>query len=283
MKTPPSFLTFNKSQRRGIVWTVVIFAVLHFGIRFYPKPYPENETTFRLDSLTQQKVDSFAVVKSLSNKDTIYPFNPNYISDFKAYQLDISMEVVRRIRAFRASGNYINSVKVFKQVTQLPNNEVDRISPYLKIPKPRLPAIQPKKVARIKNEFNGATAADLQEVHGIGEAYANRIIDLRNKLGGFLDKNQLDDVWGLPPEVKQRVWLHFKLDALPLIKKKNINEMTIAQLSSLYYVSPSLASRIVAVRTQKETLASWDELDAIPQLDSIKKARLSLYLHFGKL
>ena len=96
-------------------------------------------------------------------------------------------------------------------------------------------------------------------------------------------KNQLDDVWGLAPEVRERIWVGFKLDSLPSIQKKNINEMTIAQLSSLYYVSPSLASRIVALRTQKVTLTSWDDLKAISQLDSIKKARLSLYLHFEKL
>ena len=73
---------------------------------------------------------------------------------------------------------------------------------------------------------------------------------------------------------------HFKLDSIPVIKKQNINSLTIAQLTQNYYVNTSLASKIVAVRTQKEHLTSWKDLIAIQQLDSGKKARLSLYLYF---
>ena len=73
---------------------------------------------------------------------------------------------------------------------------------------------------------------------------------------------------------------HFKLDSIPVIKKQNINSLTIAQLTQNYYVNTSLASKIVAIRTQKEHLTSWKDLIAIQQLDSVKKARLSLYLYF---
>ena len=73
---------------------------------------------------------------------------------------------------------------------------------------------------------------------------------------------------------------YFKLDSIPVIKKQNINSLTIAQLTQNYYVNTSLASKIVAIRTQKEHLTSWKDLIAIQQLDSVKKARLSLYLSF---
>ena len=73
---------------------------------------------------------------------------------------------------------------------------------------------------------------------------------------------------------------HFKLDSIPVIKKQNINSLTIAQLTQNYYVNTSLVSKIVAIRTQKEHLTSWKDLIAIQQLDSVKKARLSLYLYF---
>lgn len=281
MKASPSSLNLNKSQRRGILWTFAIFLVLHFVLRFYPKNNPKAPSLFVLDSLAQQKVDSLIAVKATETKDTIYPFNPTYISDFKAYQLGISMEAVQRIRSYRASGKYINSLQDFKNVTQLPDDKIAEIRPYLKFPKQRFSAPKPKKVVRITKELNGASETDLQEVYGIGEVYAKRIIDLRNKLGGFHLKDQLNDVWGLTPETQSRIWEHFTLDSIPTIKKKNINEITIAELSALYYINSSLASRIVAVRTQKETLASWEDLSAIQQLDSIKKARLSLYLSFN--
>lgn len=281
MKPLPSFLTLTKSQRRGMLWTFSIFLGLHLALRFYPKNNPKAPSLFILDSLAQRKVDSLIAVKPTESKDTIYPFNPNYISDFKAYQLGISIEVVHRIRSYRVSGKYINSLLDFKNVTQLPDDKVAQIRPYLKLPKPRSVSFKPKKVVRIKKELNGASETDLQEVYGIGKVYAKRIIDLRNKIGGFLVKDQLNDVWGLASETQNHIWEHFTLDSIPTFKKKNINEITIAELSALHYISPSLASRIVAVRTQKEILTSWEDLNAIQHLDSIKKARLSLYLSFN--
>ena len=110
---------------------------------------------------------------------------------------------------------------------------------------------------------------------------SQRIIAMRNQLGGFLIKDQLDDVWGLKPEVQEQLWVYLRLDSVPFIEKQNINNLTIAQLSKSPYISASLASSIVALRTQQDSLTSWRDLVVINQIDSIKKARLSLYLYFN--
>jgi len=281
VKTPPKFLNLTKAQRRGMIWTLFLFLLAHLGIRFLPSNHKDIDPFLVLDTLAQQHVNALIATKQAKSKDTIYPFNPNYISDYKAYQLDIPMEVVYRIRAYRNTGEYITSEKTLQQVAKLSNEELSRIRPYLKLPKSSLPKSQKKKRNRIKKELNAATAIDLQYVHGIGKTFADRIISLRNKLGGFVVKDQLDDVWGLRPETQHRLWEHFTLDSIPIIKKQNINDLTIAQLSEQYYVSASLASKIVAVRTQKDSLTSWNDLIAIQQLDSVTKARLSLYLSFN--
>ena len=264
-----------------MIWTFILFLLIHFGIAFYPKNNPKRNTYLQLDSLTQMHVEALAAKKQESIKDTIYPFNPNYITDFKAYQLGISMEAIYRIRAYRDAGNYITSEKVFQQLTALSNEELLRIRPYLKLPKSISPKVQKLKKKPIKKQLNAATITDLQQVYGIGEVFANRIISTRDKLGGFIIKDQLNDIWGLSPETQQLLWEHFVLDSIPIIRKQNINNLTIAQLAQHYYVSASLASSIVAVRTQKEHLSSWNDLAIIQQLDSVKKARLSLYLSFN--
>lgn len=281
MNSSPSNLSLTKSQRRGVIWTLAIFLVLHLGMLFVPMAPHKAPSTLLLDSISQRKADSLMAINYVESKDTIFPFNPNYISDFKAYQLDISIQAVNRIRSFRATGNYINSLQVFRQVSKLSDSEIRRIRPYLKLPKSQFPAANYSKEKVVKKELNTATTTDLQLVSGIGKVYAQRILELRNKLGGFLVKDQLADVWGLTPEIQQRIWVHFKLDSIPFIQKKNINELTLSQLSGLHYVNNALASKIVAVRTQKENLNSWEDLSVIHQLDSVKKARLSLYLSFN--
>ena len=222
-------------------------------------------------------------IKIASDKvnDTIYPFNPNYISDFKAYQLGISMTAVEHIRAYRANGNYLLTEKDIKKITGLSDAEMERIRPYLKFPE--IKKTEKTIKARVKKEINGANAEALQQVYGIGPVLAQRIIGMRKQLGGFLIKEQLGDVWGLKPEVQDRLWMYFKMDSIPHVVKQNINDLTIAQLSQSPYISTSLASSIVALRTRQDSLTSWQDLSDIAQIDSIKKARLSLYLSFNKL
>lgn len=281
MNTSPKFLSLTKAQRKGMIWTLILFLLAHLAIVLYPKNTQKASGFLQHDSIAQLQIDALAVKNQNNIKDTIYPFNPNYITDFKAYQLGISIDAVYRIRAYRDAGNYITTRKRFQQLAQLSAEELVRISPYLKLPKPISPKTQRPIKKRIKIQLNTASATDLQQVYGIGEVFANRIISARDKLGGFIIKDQLNDIWGLSPETQQRLWEYFVLDSIPIIRKQNINNLTIAQLAQHYYVSTSLASRIVAVRTQKEHLSSWNDLATIQQLDSVKKARLSLYLSFN--
>ena len=281
MKPPSPFYKLNKSQRRGVLWTFLLFLVIHLLISLLYKPSRKNTEPLVVNKETQHLIDSLKSLKIASNKvrDSIYPFNPNYISDFKAYQLGVSMEAVERIRAYRANGNYLLSEKDLKKVAGLSDAEVNRMRPYLKFPE--IKSAKKTIKARTKKEINGATAEALQEVYGIGPVLGQRIISLRKQLGGFLIKDQLGDVWGLKPEVQEQLWMHFNLDSVPLVAKQNINDLTIAQLSRSPYVSASLASSIVALRTQQDSLTSWQDLADIAQIDSIKKARLSLYLSFN--
>ncbi|MDG1930381.1 MAG: helix-hairpin-helix domain-containing protein [Flavobacteriaceae bacterium] len=281
MKPPSPFYKLNKAQRRGVLWTFFLFLGIHLLIRLSDNPSTNNTNALVANKEVQHLIDSLMDLKIVSDKvrDSIYPFNPNYISDFKAYQLGISMSVVERIRAYRAAGSYLYSEEDLKQVAGLSDVEMNRIRPYLKLPE--IKKVKNTIAVRAKAELNSATAEALQEVYGIGPVLGQRIITLRKQLGGFLIKDQLDDVWGLKPEVQDQLWMHFKMDSVPNVIKQNINDLTIAELSQSPYISVSLASSIVALRTQQDSLTSWHELAAITQIDSIKKARLSLYLSFN--
>ncbi|MDG1822719.1 MAG: helix-hairpin-helix domain-containing protein [Flavobacteriaceae bacterium] len=279
MKRFTSFRSPTKTQRRGILWTFALFFVMHIGLTYLPIQASKDSYAIVIDSLSQKVIDSLIIQTDSTSKDTIYPFNPNYITDFKAYQLGISMDAVYRIRAYRKQGNYIQSLLVFKQLTQMSETEIKRIQPYLKLPIPQTVKKYKPRV-KSKKEFNGATKDELKKIHGIGEAFASRIIAVRGQLGGFMVKDQLNDVWGIPPETISAVWEAFVLDSIPVIEKKNINRLTISQLASNFYLNTALASRIVAVRTQIDQLNSWSDLSHIQPLDSIKRARLSLYLSF---
>ncbi len=56
---------------------------------------------------------------------------------------------------------------------------------------------EPSDAAEDRLDLNTATAADLQELPGIGAVIAQRIIDYRDLCGRFLDPEQLMEVDGI--------------------------------------------------------------------------------------
>ena len=134
-----------------------LFFAIHLLISCLYIPSLEKSEAFTVNKENQRIIDSLKRLKIAQSKsaDSIYPFNPNYISDFKAYQLDIPMSAVKNIRAYRAAGSYLFSVKVVKQVTGLSDTGMNRISPYLKLPKTKKSKRTPKTM--VKKEINEVT------------------------------------------------------------------------------------------------------------------------------
>lgn len=63
-----------------------------------------------------------------------------------------------------------------------------------------------------KIPLNSATKEQLMTVSGIGEVYAERIIDYRNEIGGYTDLAQLKNVKGIG-EARYKSWApYFSLD-----------------------------------------------------------------------
>ena len=57
-----------------------------------------------------------------------------------------------------------------------------------------------KKPPRQKINLNTADSTALMTLHGIGAVYASRIIKYRNLLGGYYDKSQILEVYGITKE-----------------------------------------------------------------------------------
>jgi hypothetical protein len=64
----------------------------------------------------------------------MYPFNPNFITDFKGYKLGLSVAEMNRLLAFRKTNKYVNSASEFQAVTKVSDALLQEISPYFKFP-----------------------------------------------------------------------------------------------------------------------------------------------------
>lgn len=282
-----SHFRFSRSEQSGILLLVaVIVALLYFNYYFDFS----SESSFEMDSpallLLQQEIDSLRKAELDKRKPKLYPFNPNFITDFKAYSLGMKTEEYDKLKAFREEGEWINSVSDFKKVTGVNQQWLDSISPFFKFPEW---VTNPKK--RIKEnsfnkelsytekvDLNKATKEQLQEVSGIGEALSKRIIEYRTKMGGFSDDIQLYFVYGLEANVVRRALNKFTVKTPKEIQKLNINRSSASDIATIPGVSFSLAKDIWEYVHLRNGIENLDELTKIEGITVQKLQLIKLYL-----
>lgn len=128
-------------------------------------------------------------------------------------------------------------------------------------------------------ELNSADTTTLQLLHGIGPTFARRIVRYRERLGGFVNTQQLLEVYGFTPELLEHITPNLALDTSNL-HKININSVTLKQFIKHPYVEYYFARDIINLRSRGSTFASPDDLRAIPSCTDTMLVRLLPYLDF---
>ncbi len=236
MKYRKSHFVFNKSERNGIFILIILIAVLQIIYFSYPFFNAEEITSEKLNPEIQQfqhKLDSLKQVST--EKDTIYPFNPNYLTDFKAYSLGMSVNEIDRLLKYRSDGNWINSAEDFQTITGVSDSILHKLSPHFKFPQwvaKNKTSNSIKSPPILKLDLNSVSVEQLQQVKGIGEVLSNRIVRYRLSIGGYRSLIQLKDIYGLSGEVRKELLKY--LDEIPFnFERKNINTIRVLELSEL--------------------------------------------------
>jgi DNA uptake protein ComE-like DNA-binding protein len=285
-----SHFWYNKSQRNGIfflILVIIVFQLIYFFVDFSPK----NEMNIQSDEINsfQKEIDSLKEIELKNKGPKIFPFNPSFLTDFKGYQLGMSIEEIDKLLKHRADGNYINSINEFKAVTGVSDSLLTEISPYFKFPdwvknkKSNFSSSTTIEAQKLplnfeKQDLNSATAEELTRVKGIGEKLATRIIQYRIKLGGYLIDDQLYEVYYLDTEVAQRVLERFTVINKPFIKKININEASFKEVLSVIYINYELTKKIFDYKDEVAEIQSLEELKKIEGFPLEKFNRIALYL-----
>jgi DNA uptake protein ComE-like DNA-binding protein len=288
MKVFKSHFRYNKRQRNGIFFLLLIIVVLQ--IIFFLVDFSSNKPTdFSQNEIEifKKEQDSLLALASEVSKPEIFPFNPNYINDFKGYQLGMSVDEIDRLITFRKTGKFVNSINEFKNVTKISDSLLNKISPYFKFPdwitknaynKSNTSFKQPKKENLEVKDLNLVTSSDLIKIKGIGEKTAERILSYRAKLQGFTFENQLYEVYYLDKEIADKALEYYKVLSKPTIKKININAASFKEVLSIVYIDYELAKKIFNYRDEVAEIQSLEELKKIDGFPIEKFNRISLYL-----
>ena len=283
-----SFFVFNSSQRNGILFLLLLvsgFIVINNYIDFTTEDLLDTNSKEVL--AVQKELDSIRTLLTESNQPKIYPFNPNFITDFKGYKLGMSSEEIDRLLDYRKQNKWINSKEEFKKVTKVSDSFLDQISSYFKFPewvtnpKPKYSDWKKgfkEKTFNQKKDLNSATQLELKKVNGIGEALSKRIIDYRNKLGGFTNDIQLYEVYGLDYQLTDKVRNDFTVKTPKEIIKMNLNKISTSDIATVPGISFELAKRIWEFRILNERIVNFSELKNIEGLTERKLQGIQLYL-----
>ena len=284
-----SFFIFSKSHRSGIVLLLLLMVLVQLCYYFISnqKPSTSEDTSWLL---TQNEIDSLKQNRA-TKKNTIYPFNPNFITDYKGYKLGMSVQEIDRLHQYRAQNKYVNSAAEFQKVTKVSSDLLQKISPYFKFPdwvtnksatsyKKFQTYPTKEKVAIIQKDINAATKEDLIAVYGIGEKTAEKILIEKEKFGAFVSMEQFQFIWGISPEAIEDLQKRFFVKNTSTITKIAINELSIKELAKFPYFNYTLAKEIVIYRSMNNGIKEIADLTKIKGMPNEKIKIIALYLEF---
>lgn len=250
--------------------------------------FSNNKSYFneKESAMLQRRIDSLKIIEKENSEPKVYPFNPNYLTDYKAYQLGMSTIEIDRLLLFRKQGKFVNSVKDFQGITKVSDSLLNVISPYFKFPD-WVVKQQVKKRAREKNiervsisttDLNLATVKDLQSINGVNEFLAERIVKYRDRIQGYTYAVQLFEVWKLDRSIAENILKTFQIKTRPIIQKVNVNTASFKQVLSNPYIDYELCKKIFDFRDEVAELQSIEELKNIQGFPLDKYDRIVLYL-----
>ncbi|WP_300258986.1 helix-hairpin-helix domain-containing protein [uncultured Alistipes sp.] len=129
-------------------------------------------------------------------------------------------------------------------------------------------------------ELNTADSAALRAVIGIGEKTVSRILEYRERLGGFVRVEQLAEIPGVTESNYEKILKQIYCDSCK-IRKIDINFASPKTLGQHPYIAPRTLRKILKQRQLKGGWSTADELIEQNILTREEAARLAPYLQFG--
>ena len=279
----------SKRSKRGLL--VLILASL--GLIFFPRVYMffQMKEAFVINSeqiaefeRTHKKFKkrnySNYYSKKKKYKAPDSKFNPNNysLSDWMNLGLSEKQSVV--VLKFTSRGIY--SEEDLKRIFVIPDvlfelirDSVVYSERFQNSPNQESFKKQAKQITLIN--LNTADTTEFMKIYGIGAFYAKQIIRYREKLGGYLTKEQLFEVWKMTTEAYDKIKDHVFISEKD-VKRININSVTIEELKVHPYLKWNQANSIVKMRIQRNGFKNIEEIKESVLIDSETYEKLFPYL-----
>lgn len=295
-KFAADYFNFTRKERTGIIFLlafIIIFLLLPFLFPYFISNSKYDHSQFEkeikalnikqrdsTDSSVKRNFDEKFYQSSANNyyakqpKGELFYFDPNALSAEGWLRLGIREKTANTIQHYLAKGGKFYKPEDIGKIWGLHEDEIKRLIPYVRIeqksssnytaaPYSDSYKSNEKPKYNITNvDVNEADTAAFIALPGIGSKLANRIINYRDKLGGFYKVEQVSETYALPDSTFQKIKGRLIITNVA-VKKLNINSATIDELKMHPYIRYNTANAIVQYRTQHGNFSEVSDLKKI--------------------
>jgi len=245
-------------------------------------PYIQIENTQKNYTEKEKSNQAAEVLISIER----FEFDPNQASKVDLRKLGFSERAANNLIKFRNKGGTIRTHKELAKIYGVGSELYEDLIPFIKI-KEKDEAVNLSTEEKQKTEkevekkklvldINSADKEDWEKLHGIGPFYAKRIMNFREKLGGFHSIEQVGETYNLPDSTFQKIKEQLKITRPP--NQINLNTVSLEDLKNHPYLKSNQAKVIINYRNQHGPFQSLDELSKIVILKADLIERIRPYL-----
>jgi len=222
-------------------------------------------------------------------------FNPNEASDLELVSLGFSEKIARRIINYREKGGSFKIKGDLYKIYAIDSSLVKELYDFIVLPEElpvteiieksdkttfnrTEPVVKANPVELPDFDINTADTAILQTIKGIGSVLSRRIIDFRENLGGFIENEQLYEVYNLDSAVALSLIKKMYIDDNFIPAKLFINRAGEEELAGHPYLSWQQARLIIAYRSQHGDYHSGQDIVKVYAVDENDVSRIVSYL-----
>ena len=200
-------------------------------------------------------------------------FNPNNLPSEEWEAMGLPAHVVRTIKNYEAAGGSFRFREDVQRIYLMEEEWYAQLEPYIDLPSRHetipqketnlldetIPREETSATERLLVDINRADTMELVRLRGIGQVFSRRIVEYRERLGGFVHPDQLLEVFGMDSARLEQFLPDIVIDTAA-IRRISIQEADFIALVRHPYIDRNLANAIIAFRDQHQPLDSLGQL-----------------------
>jgi competence protein ComEA len=232
-------------------------------------------------------------------KIVMFFFDPNSISADQWQKLGLRDKTIHTIQNYLSKGGKFKKPEDLKKIWGLFPDEYEKLEPFIKIDNlhsadgnrqwaignTQSPSENKQKEVKYNStryeissfDINSADTSQFIALPGIGSKLANRIVNFRDKLGGFYSVEQVGETFGLADSTFQKIKKYLNLSNSQ-VRRININTATLEEFKAHPYIRYAMASAIVSYRKEHGDFKKIEDLKNVMMISEESYRKITPYL-----